>query len=448
MFTVNELIQAGQGRLIQAGTAKKVSGIALDSRTIRPGEAFLALKGENFDGHDFISQAVRKGCRCIIRQRKSCAVASGITVIEVADSIRALGAIARFHRRRFSIPVIAVTGSTGKTTTKDMLAWVLSAGFSVLKTEGTKNNHIGLPMALLGLRRSHDMAVVELGTNHFGEIRYLAGIAEAQVGIITNIGQSHLEHFGSERGVLKEKYSLIEQLKPPRIAIVNNDDRLLRAKVLARKPREFTLGFGCLRASDFSASNLALRKERLSFAINGYALTLNTIGAHNIYNALAAIACARVFGISYKKIAERIKVFTFPEGRLTVRTAGGIRFIDDTYNASPASLRQALYALEDYQSSGAKIAVIGDMLELGAHQERFHADAGRHIARFCDTFITVGKLARTAAEAARRSGFDTRKLFSCDSSEEARTLLRRLGVRPQDVILVKGSRLMHMEKIF
>lgn len=461
MFTIEELLNATAGRLISKGKAAipRISGISIDSRTLRKNEAFIAIKGDNFNGHDFIKAAVKKGAGCIIcRQRYLdnpgnsawLAKSASCAVIAVADTTRALGDIASFHRRRFNIPVIAITGSNGKTTTKEMLAWILESRFNVLKTAGTKNNHIGLPMTMFGLKAGHQVCVLELGTSDFGEIDYLSKICQPNIGIITNIGPSHLEYFKDLNGVLKEKYALMGNLKAPAAAVVNADDRLLGVKARSAALRPFTVSFGINKPADFSASMIETGQGILGFRVGKkYKFTLHTLGYNNIYNALAAISAARIMGVPYKDISARLSAFQFPKGRLKIIKAKECVFIDDTYNSSPASLRQAALALESFKAKGRKIFVMGDMLELGEMKEACHYQAGVEAARACDKFIAVGKLTRAAAAAARNSGIHGRDIFQCDRSVQARDILRKdLRVNCDDVVLVKGSRAMKMEEVF
>ncbi|MFH0827850.1 MAG: UDP-N-acetylmuramoyl-tripeptide--D-alanyl-D-alanine ligase, partial [Candidatus Omnitrophota bacterium] len=424
-FKIHELAASTGGKIISGASDVCATGISIDSRTAKAGEAFLALKGDNFDGHDFIHSAQKKGVICVIKEKGKGNFKPGkCACLEVKDSIKALGMIANFHRRKFNIPVIAITGSNGKTTTKEMLAWVLAKKFNVLKTEGTKNNHIGLPLTLLKLKPEHQAAVVELGSNHFGEIKNLAGICLPNIGLITNIGPSHLEYFKSIEGVLKEKYSLTENLSAPGVSLLNADDRFLREKISKGRKTGFAFSFGSRKNSDFCVTALERSGIGMKFSVNGRRkMSLRTIGAHNVYNGLAVVSCARILGLSYDEIARRLADFEFPAGRLKLRDSGNARFIDDTYNSSPISLKHALYALEDFPALGAKIVVMGDMMELGADKEEFHYEAGKHLARVCDKFIVVGKLAKVAAEAARQNGFDINNIYSCGSSDEAREIL-------------------------
>ena len=451
MFRVHELINATCGNLAQGDAFLEVKGVSIDTRTIRKNDAFIAIKGDNFDGHDFIAEAVNKGAGCIILQKGRARVPRrNVAVIEVGDSVQALGSIAKFHRQRFDIPVIAITGSSGKTTVKEMSAWVLARAHRVLKNQGTQNNHIGVPLTLLNLTCRHTVAVVELGTNHCGEIEHLAKICCPTIGVVTNIGPAHLEFFGTLAGVAREKYALIEQLIHPFIAIVNNDDAFLKKKTGAGAYKPFTIGFGIRSPGDFTASCVTAAKGNVAFEVNKkYGFTLNTAGCHNIYNALAAIAIARVLGLGYPECARRLRSFDFPKGRGNLVLVGEAQFIDDTYNSNPLSLRQALETLASLTNKGRKICVLGDMLELGSRKESFHRRAGKLAAKVCDTLIAVGQLSKISAEEAYSSGLSRRDIFTCNSSCEAADILQqKVAPRKGDLVLVKGSRGMKMEEIF
>lgn len=448
MFKIDELLEASGGRLACGGRASFIKGISIDSRSMTPGDAFIAIKGNNFDGHHFIRDAAKKGASCIIYH-------SGVRIpkqsrasfIKVKDTAAALGGIAAFWRKRFNIPVVAVTGSNGKTTTKDMIAHVLSHKAKVLKNEGTKNNHIGLPMALLGLDRSYDFAVLEAGSNHPGEIEYLARIARANIGVITNIGPSHLEHFGSLKGILKEKTSLLKYLSSPGIAVLNADNEHFSARLTKSHP---AFGFGINAKSDFSASQVRAAGKGTEFLVNEkYKFALPVLGRCNVYNALAAIAVARICGLGYRDIALRLESFRAPAGRLNFIEVNGFRFIDDTYNANPLSLAQALLTLDKLQVKGRKILVMGDMLELGAKEKSFHRQAGRDAMDICDVFVAVGRLSGLSGRQAMACNHARKKVFMCGSALEARDVLfKKISLSPEDVVLVKGSRGMKMEQVF
>jgi UDP-N-acetylmuramoyl-tripeptide--D-alanyl-D-alanine ligase len=450
MFTLDELLKATGGKLIRGKKDISIKGLSIDSRTIKAQEAFIAIKGDNFDGHDFIPEAIKKGASCIIRASASKFPPLGrYILIEVKDTLLALGDIARFKRRKFNLPVIAVTGSNGKTTTKEMIAEVLAARYRVLKNPGTKNNQIGLPMALLNLDAGYDMAVLEVGTNHFGEVDYLSKICLPNIGVITNIGKSHLEYLHDLKGVLREKRALLNNLKIPAIAILNADDKLLSKEACSKKKEPLALTFGIRQRSDFFASDIKLKSGRTEFLLKKkHRFTLKTSGTHNVYNALIAIAVGRIFGLSYAKIANRLSVFTFPEGRFNLKAVKGIRFIDDTYNSNPSSLEQALMAFDSLKIKGRKIFVMGDMFELGRGREAFHRRAAKTIAWACDIFVATGKLSQITAEALVSGGFAAENIFTCATAREARDILfKRISPRKNDIILVKGSRLMKMEGV-
>ncbi|MFH1398148.1 MAG: UDP-N-acetylmuramoyl-tripeptide--D-alanyl-D-alanine ligase [Candidatus Omnitrophota bacterium] len=460
MFSLSEIVKATGGRVINSGTVIEVKGFSIDSRSINKDEAFICIKGDNFDGHKFIPEAIAKGAKAIIYQLPGHQDTSRpgyqdtrslgkIAFIKVKDTIKALGDLARFNRQRYDVPVIAVTGSNGKTTTKEMISWILSKKFRVLKNEGTKNNHIGLPMTLLRLNDQYDIVVLEIGTNHFGEVANLSGICEPNLGVITNIGLAHLQYLRSLRGVLKEKYSLFKHLRKPGIGILNGDDPCLRKKIFAKPKNEVIIGTGIRGAADFFASKITCDKGKVSFCLNNHhKFTLNTLGYHNIYNALSAIAIARIFGISKDGCAVRLSAFDFPEGRLKTIKFKGINFIDDSYNANPVSLGQALAALESIKTSGRKIFLMGDMLELGRKEGFFHLWAGKQAAKICDVFITVGKLSRKAFKAARDAGFNKNNLYNCSNSLTAKEILfKKVAPGKNDVILIKGSHSLKMGEI-
>lgn len=458
MFKVHQVLEAAKAVLISGSAEELIDGFSIDSRIISKGEAFIAVKGANFDGHDFIEQAVKKGAVCIIREgHKNNRDYGSIPVIEVENTVKALGDLAKYIRGKFNIPLIAVTGSAGKTTAKEMIAWVLSGKFRVLKNEGTKNNFIGLPMSLLKLNVSHDIAVLELGTSRFGEIEYLSGICQPNIGVITNIGPAHLEYLKDLEGVFSEKSALLKNLKNPFIAVLNADDEYLKKVASARLNTPFVLSFGINNdKADFFAKNIKASTKGQKFLINSNSgvsnrleFSLNTLGRYNIYHAQAAYIMGRIFGMEPKDISARLADFSFPQSRLNSVSFNNVQFVDDTYNSNPLSLKQALDTIANIRTKGRKIFVMGDMLELGGSKEWFHSQAGRDAAKACDTLVTVGNLAKLAADSAKDSGLDAKNIFICNSAQEAKEVLfNKISPQKEDIVLVKGSRGMRMEEIF
>ncbi len=447
MFTIEEILEATNGKLLQGNESLKVSGISIDSRTLKQNELFIAIKGERFNGHSFIAQALRKGAGAILfsdthflKDRRY-----SISMIKVRDTVQALGDLAHYHRARFKIPVIAITGSNGKTTTKEMLSKILSKRFNVLHNPGTQNNHIGVPLTLLDLRTRHEFAVVEIGANHAGEIDRLSRIVRPTAAIITNIGPSHLEFFKSPKGVLRAKLELIRNLAKDAKLVINKDDRYLsRLNGAICK----TVTFGINRLSDFQGEIVKQSENEILFLLNRrHYIALPALGRHNVYNALASIACARNFGISYNEIKDAFLSFQMPAMRMQRLNVNNIKIINDCYNSNPASLRCALDFLKNYSTQGKKILIFGDMLELGRSAKKFHLDAGKSIAKAkIDFLITVGSLAKDIVSGAHLAGMPKQAVRFCRTSSQAAKFLRRLAEHG-DVVLIKGSRAIKMENI-
>ncbi len=445
MFTVEEILKATNGVLLQGVKSAPIRNISTDSRIIRNGELFVAIQGENFDGHEYLRQVARKGACAVIVSRKRMDFPSQLSVIFVPDTIKAYGQIARFYRDRFPVPVIAITGSAGKTTTKEMMATVLSKRYQVLKNFATHNNHIGVPATLLALKPSHQIVVIELGTNRCGDIRWLTKIARPTVAIFTNIGESHLEFLKSQQGVFEEKFELVKNMETPGTVIYNADNPFLR-NIPKRNRHHRLISYGLGTACDYRASDIEVTKNGICrFKVNGHDFTLKTPMDHNIYNALASICCGRLFKIEYHKIKNGLGKIPLPEGRAIIKKIGPWNVIDDTYNANPVSVRSVLHSLGRWNGSGRKILVCGDMLELGSQSERLHRLMGKLAAKSqMDMILTVGRLSRWIVKGAQQ---ENKSLlgFHHPSIEAMNDRLIRY-CRPGDTILVKGSRAMHMEK--
>ena len=448
MFTVKDVLGAVKGKLLSGNPEEILTGISTDTRKIKNGELFVAIKGGNFDGHSFILDAVAKGAGGVLVQEGGITNANfklpDVSFISVNDSIRALGDIGNFHRSRFNIPIIGITGSNGKTTTKEMLSAILSKKFNTLKSFGTENNNIGVPLTLMRLNGEHKIAVLEMGTNHLGEIRRLSEIARPTAIIITNIGPSHLEYLEDVDTVLKAKLEALEYMDKDGKIILNADDDCLRT--ISSTPK--TVWFGFDKEADFYADKINLEPDGINFRLNGeWDISLGVLGRQNVHNALAAIACAWDFGVAIDDIKDALKEFKVPNMRMEVKRFGDIKIINDTYNANPQSMKQAIEALRDMVTEGRKVLVAGDMLELGTFSGRFHHLVGKQAAESgIDLIVAVGKLAEHVAEGAQEAGMSQRKIKLCAVTKEA---CEKMGsfIKKGDTILVKGSRAMKMEGI-
>jgi UDP-N-acetylmuramoyl-tripeptide--D-alanyl-D-alanine ligase len=445
MFTIAEIIEATKGTLVQGPALAQVRGVCIDSRIVKKGEVFIAVKGDVFDGHDFIDAVIAKGVRVLVVHKPIKVRGLKISVIRVKDTVRALGDIARFHRLRFKIPVIALTGSTGKTTTKEMIAIVLGRKYKVLKNEGTQNNHIGVPMTLLKLKPQHKIVILECGTNQPKDIIWLADVARPNMAVFTNIGESHLEGLKSVQGVLNEKWELTSFMGRQDTVIINADDALLSRRVKKNIFKVMTYGMG--PQADWKASHTNIVSGRyLSFQVSGKKIELNSCGISNVYNALAAICCGMFFKVPLHDIARALKLFEFPQGRGQIVRLGKGWMINDTYNANPVSMRSALQTLQAIDTKSKRIFVAADMLELGKSSRALHQALGADIAAGgVDVLITVGPLAKASATYAKPLN-KKMQVFACRDVESAQKCLAKV-FRNGDAVLIKGSRRMRMEQV-
>lgn len=442
---LREIVAITRGRLVSGDPDTEIapSKISTDSRTLERGDFFIALNGVNFDGNHFAKEAFRKGAIGAIIT-KMARKGIGRNLVLVRDAVKALGEIAAYHRRRFDIPLICVTGSNGKTTTKEMIWKVLSSRYNVLKNEGTRNNQIGVPQTLLKLKKGHEVCVLELGTNHKGEIRLLSGIAQPTIALITNIGPSHLEHLGTLKDVFRAKTEMLDSLAEGGELIINGDDKFLSG-IRDRRFRIHKFGLG--RSNDFRATGLTTGPGRIRFLLNGKKeFELNLIGLHNVTNALAAIAAGSCLGVSQKAMRESLRDYR-PSGlRLNLKKVKGINIINDSYNSNPLSMKCALDALKAYPAR-AKWVVSGDMLELGRSARRFHEILGVNIARSgARGLLTLGRLSRYTFREAGRHGMARENLWHCSDHSEMAGILNRVAQKG-DAVLIKGSRSMRMEKV-
>ncbi len=445
---IKEIVKITGGKLLSGSPAVEIdpSRISTDSRTIKKGDFFIALKGPNFDGNDFVKKVLKKGAiGAIISIPWTPASGPSNVIIRVKDTTRALQEIAAYHRAKFETPVICVTGSNGKTTVKDMIWHILSSKYNVLRNEGTKNNHIGVPQTLLQLKASHDICVLELGTNHEGEIELLAAIAGPTAAVITNIGPSHLEFLKDLEGVFREKSSILNYLdKKGGLLILNGDDEFL-SRIKKKGLNIIRYGFG--ETCDLRAEARPSRGKGLIFVLNNRMIfSLAALGLHNIYNAQAAIAVALSFGLEHRLIRQALSGYKPAGMRLALENIRGIDIVNDSYNSNPLSMMKALEVVKSYPAR-AKWIVSGDMLELGDESERFHRMIGEVIAKAgIEGLMTFGKLSRHTLLQARALGMAPDRLWHCSTHDEIAEALRKVA-RPGDVVLVKGSRGMGMEKV-
>lgn len=449
------IFNVAQAAEIMNGVQKDCSGdelirsVSTDTRTIQTGALFFALQGERFDGHKFTAAAVESGAVCcVVSQNEE--VDPGLPVIEVENTLTAMQDLAAGYRARFHIPVIGITGSVGKTSTKEMIASVLKQRYRTHMTKGNFNNEIGLPLTTFDLMKEDEMMVLEMGMSHFGEISRLTRIAKPDTAVITNIGVSHMEHLGSREGIKKAKFEILEGLQMDGTVILNGDDDLLWD---ARGEVEFeTLYYGIQnKGCDLNAYDIRTYSDSSEFTckIDGeeYKFVIGVPGVHHIYNALAAILTGLRYNVEIEEIQKGIRLFQ-PSGlRQTIIELPDYRVIRDCYNASPASMQSGLSVLALTNTEGRRVACLGDMLELGEISEAAHREVGRLAAKYgVDCLLTVGENAHFIARGAEEAGMNPADIHEFDDNESLCSRLPQL-LKKNDVILVKGSRGMRLEEI-
>ncbi len=447
-FSVQELVRATEGALVSGDLGVPVSGVSIDSRTLQVGEAFFAIVGHRLDGHAFLADAAARGAACVVVHALPDEPPANVPLVLVQDTTRALGRLATWHRSRFDVPVVAITGSIGKTTAKELTAGVLGTRWNVLKPASSFNNQWGLPVTLLRLGGEHGAAIVELGTNQAGEIATLAAIARPTVGVVTMVAAVHTEFLGSIEGVREEKAALVRALSPAGVAVLNADDP--RVASMAREARGRVVTFGrAAGAAVRMAGDAADTDTGVAFTLEAggrrEAVSLAFAGRHNVSNALAAAAVGVALDLPLEEIARGLGAARPVGGRGVWKRAGDVTILDDTYDASPASVRAALDTLAARRAGRRAVVVLGDMLELGALSAEAHREVGRMVAALpADEFVGQGRAVLLAVEAARAAGLA--EAHHAPTFEDAVAhLLKRLT--PGDVVLVKGSRGMRMERV-
>jgi UDP-N-acetylmuramoyl-tripeptide--D-alanyl-D-alanine ligase len=452
-FTAEELVAATGGRWLDPPPTA-VTGVSTDTRALAPGSLFVALRGERFDAHAFLPAAAGAGAAAALVAAEVAAPA-GLPRLLVGDTLRGLGAVAHHHRRRFSLPVVGVTGSNGKTTTREMIAAILAQRGPVLKTEGNLNNEVGVPLTLLGLAAGHQAAVIEMGMSHPGEIARLTAMAAPQVGLVTNAAAAHLEGLGSVDGVADAKAELYAGLPAGGIAVVNADDARMLARARASGRRLLTFAVGRQRRGDVAllevlSQDAAGTRFLLGIGNRELTVTLPLVGAHNALNAAAAACAAIALGCSDQEIVRGLAGVQPVGRRLRLeRLPGGLLLVDDCYNANPPSMEAALQTLAALArvEGGRALAALGDMLELGPGEAALHRGLGAEAARLpVARLFAFGPRSRETLAGALAAGLPADRAFH---AEEVTALAAevRAAVEPGDVLLVKGSRGMKLERL-
>ncbi len=455
-WTMADILQATGGTLVSGTADTAFAGIGIDSRTIATDQLFVAIAGETHDGHRFVAEVIDRGVNGVLVADAQAAnlcmdrmIAAGVACVTVADTTRALGALARFNRRRGPLMVLAVTGSNGKTSTRLLMERVVSQQFTTLATTGNLNNHIGLPLTLFRLTPDHQAAVLELGMNHPGEIRYMGNICEPDVGVITNVGPAHLEGLGSIENVARAKGELLDTLRPGGAAILNADDPLVAA--LGSDKEHTMVYFGVDANAQVRAENIALTDAETAFTLitpsGSTRVTLATPARVMVANALAAAAAGAVMGVPLDRIKAGLEAYVPQAGRMGISNLNrDIRLVDDTYNANPASMQAAIETLARTGGRRRTIAVLGDMLELGDQSAALHRQIGRLVGDHrIDRLFVTGQFAGHVADGARERGMADEQVVCDNKLAVTEQLVAHLETG--DFILVKGSRGMAMETV-
>ena len=449
-MTLKELLDATGGRQLGTPLAPDTvfTSVETDSRAVRPGALFVALRGERTDGHRYITSALESGAVACLTMEEPETLLPGKAYVLVEDTMTAIGRAAHAYLGRFPIPIIGITGSVGKTTTKDMVASVLSQHYRVLKTEGNFNNELGLPLTLFRLTSQDQICVLEMGMNHFGEIDYLTQIARPDVAVITNIGDAHIENLGSRGGILRAKSEIFRYMQPGSLAVLNGDDPLLRTLEGTIGPDIVFFGedheppYAATSVHQLGAKGLActIRTPRDTFDV-----TVPALGSHMIYPVLTACAIGERFGLTTEELIAGIRAFVPTKMRMNIVHQGALTILDDSYNANPQSMRAALEVLA-HSGGTRRVAILGDMFELGALGPELHRSVGEFAGQVggIDALLAIGDLAWNIYDAASQS--DIPDVFYAPNKEEALALLPGL-VQPGGVVLVKASRGMAFEEL-
>lgn len=445
-LTLKQAAELCYGKLEPGAEDITITGVQLDSRHVKPGDLFVAIKGEKADGHDFVSMAAKNGARAALVSRP---VEAEIPTILVSDTIRAYGDLAAAYRERAGVTVIGITGSVGKTTTKEMTACMLSRSYHTARTEGNHNNNLGLPMTILDMPDDTEVAVLEMGMNHFGEMAYLTSIARPDIAIITNIGTMHIEHLGTREGILQAKLEIMRGMPEDGAGVFNGDEPLLWNIRAIGKHKKYYYGIEN-HACDVTATDIVELDDGVRFVVHGFGqqfeLFVPMLGRHAVYNALAATTVGLLLGVKPEKIQARFSSFHNTGMRQKIYVKNGVTIIEDCYNAGPESTEAALDVLAGIKTDGRRIAVLGDMLELGNRSAAEHYRIGRLAVGKADLLLTYGEHSVRTLTGAITGGMNPKNTDHFDTHEDMAHMLK-MRVSEGDVVLFKGSRGMRMEKV-
>ncbi|MGE5484948.1 MAG: UDP-N-acetylmuramoyl-tripeptide--D-alanyl-D-alanine ligase [Ignavibacteriales bacterium] len=447
-FTASEVARICGGRLLSGDPGTLFTRVVTDSRDGVAGALFVALRGERLDGHEFVPDAIGRGASGALVSTPPGEGLAGAAVVQVEDALVALGRLAAAHRLKFKGLVVGVTGSVGKTTAKEMISAVLSVRFKVAKNEGNMNTEIGVPISVFNLSEDYDAGVFELAMRLKGEITYLAGIVRPQIGVITNISETHLERLGTRENIALAKAELLEALPADGLAVLNGDNEWIRR--IRSMARCRVVLYGMEPGAEVRAAGVAVDENGTSFDLlaggRSTRCFIGIPGGHHVHNALAAACVGLHCGLGVEEIAEGLRAFRQASMRSEFIDAGGIRFINDAYNASPVSTKAALTVLSQV-AAGRRVAVLGNMLELGDYTVPGHRETGEAVAgNGIDVLVAVGNLASDIAGGALAAGMPGSRVHRCKSNGDAVILLKDL-LKPGDTVLVKGSRGARMEEI-
>ncbi|WP_243525491.1 UDP-N-acetylmuramoyl-tripeptide--D-alanyl-D-alanine ligase [Bacillus pseudomycoides] len=427
-----------------------VQGVSIDTRKIEKGNLYVPIQGDRFDGHSFVEKAIENGAVATLWKKDVQNPPTNIPVIFVEDTLKALQTLAKSYRDQLDVKVIGVTGSNGKTSTKDIVTSLLATKFKVQKTEGNFNNHIGLPLTILSLEENTEMAVLEMGMSSLGEIEFLSKLARPNAAIITNIGEAHLMDLGSRDAIAEAKLEIVSGLQDGGVFVYNGDEPLLTNRVPNMNLAAETVTFGDARANDYYPTSVTLQATGTHFKMNQAELvtfSLPVLGKHNVYNTLASMAIAKYFGVTWEEMKQGLLTLKMTGMRMEiVKTDSGLTIINDAYNASPTAMEAAFHLMNGLDGFSKKIVVLGDMLELGDQEVQFHYEVGKLIdpARISYVF-TYGKLGAQIAEGAKIN-FSNERVKAYDNKEELVKELQSV-IDVKDVVLVKASRGMRLEEV-